>query len=133
MGFPDGVWTEPGFARSQPVPDYTTGSLGVTIAFGCIVILHGFAFLLLKADLFYFTTWWFKVHWEGLGWKVGAKELPLLRWKVPWLVKARGEGRPSTLPSGWKGGAKIPGSKANGGGGGNGTRYNILHEYDDRV
>ena len=114
-------------ARSESVPDYTTGSLGVTILFGCIVILHGIAFWFLKGrtDV---TMWWFKVHGEGLGWKVGSKELPLFRWKVPWLVKAGGDG--------WKGEAMtntIRGSKANAGGEGDSARYKILHDDGDRV
>ena len=61
----------------------------MTVAFGCLVLLHGIAFVFFKRSASK-KMWWLKVDGKGLGWKVGAMEVPLLfDWKVKvwWLVR----------------------------------------------
>ena len=55
--------------RSKSVPDLTTGSVGVTIAFGCLVIMHGAALRLLRTNTR--DVLWFEVHGKFLGWDIG--------------------------------------------------------------
>ena len=76
---PDGIWNQPGEpaagftkivnALPKSVSDLTTGSVGVTIAFFCLVIMHGANFLIFKKSTN--KVWWFRVHGKVLGWKIG--------------------------------------------------------------
>jgi hypothetical protein len=45
----------------------------VTIAFGCLVILHGAAFIIFRTNAH--TVWWFQVHGKFLGWEIGEGDV----------------------------------------------------------